>query len=1133
MSQTHNVLNEKSSLIQKPYDFTLSEIILLLLNMHNSPIVKTQKLFSELFLIINEVFYEVKVEPISDLEISKNQLISEKLEYLVEHLIFANLISITLNKNHEPKFVITQNGKEFVSHLSDKVKSDMRQKIKEKISNWEGQESYTLQKYILDNHFDGSSEQSIRLRNILTGKILSSTFGSLSSDNAALPTKKITYSKIIPYRGKIEDFAGRRNERNKIKKLLNTSQHVSIRGESGTGKTQIAYKTIEDVEENYDYVIMIYLDEYTSFLDFCNDLFENIDVPANLTFDKKLTYSLNQMSNYNTLLFCDNYEVIEDTNLEKNRIHSFLTEIPKKTSVLLASQKLIKIFDNEEVCELRPLNEKSSVSFFNELIQKDENNYKKQEISNDILSILPNKVHAYPLSLLVKSSRFTRKSKSFEKIIQKSQNKDYSIKLDECVKYASSNLSDKERQVLYNLTNFQSCFPLGVATDYLNIDSSIIQKLHDYGLILRMDGSDKEIEEKYRLYDFHPRIKKAILKENISSIEDEKKLFHIYHKFLSDLKASLYQGKSFSRQRFKILFDKNNDIEEILEKYNSHESYSSYCNLLGIILRKIGLYQRSLEYHMKALKTDEQNKNKILIARDQYHIGQLHALLGSFNKSFKILNESIKLNLNNLGQDSLNRKEKTTIQERISNAFRYLGLTYRDNGKYDESLTCFDNALKYDGSEKNKARIFRFKGTTYRNKGDFITALKFLRNAVSIDVKLNNQVNEIADKRNIAVTYRLMGKFKDACSILWECIEKDIKIENKNGLARNYLNLGMALNELGYGNKAISYVLEAINIDKKLGVEDNLARDYINLGIVHRDAGNLDSALDCLKIGLNLHKKLGNPFGIAFGLHYIGITLRDKGQYTKSIAEFKNSAKINRKIDNKILLASNYRHESIAYRDLAVLKKMMNKIEKLSRTSNPKKETYFFDDESPEIKKLYRSSKTSFNKIQKLSKDNESEFNRLKDYYNWGIMSRHVKKYNDALLFLNKALTISKYLNNEIGQCRIYRHIGIIYRELKEYNKSMKYLYQAQDIAKKFNDEINQSKIECQMGINNMELGKYVESEKLLLRSSKVFQKLGYEGDLFQNHYYLALLHLIRNKKNGFTKYVQILKAQNVKLGMK
>lgn len=162
-------------------------------------------------------------------------------------------------------------------------------------------------------------------------------------------------------------------------------------------------------------------------------------------------------------------------------------------------------------------------------------------------------------------------------------------------------------------------------------------------------------------------------------------------------------------------------------------------------------------------------------------------------------------------------------------ALYYKGTAFLNMGKYEESVSVLEDALKI---EQKDASIWNDKGVVLLTLGRYEEALNNFREALKLDP------DDSVILSNIGETLGDSGKHKEAL----EMFELALKIDPKD--PDIWFGKGLALSELGDGKNAL------VAFDEALKLDPEHVDALVNKGIVFMDTGNNTEALACYQNAL-------------------------------------------------------------------------------------------------------------------------------------------------------------------------------------------------------------------------------------------------------------------------------------------
>jgi tetratricopeptide (TPR) repeat protein len=533
-------------------------------------------------------------------------------------------------------------------------------------------------------------------------------------------------------------FVGRKQDIETIKEYFTESNlPVSITGEGGIGKSELAYKAMHKCEDMFDLIIPIYFGSHLTFESFLLEMAKSLNLPVDEFGKKSIEERKDKIMNtlgyeYNrALIYADNYETIanvltikngsalETTKEEKEeidnnvRINSFLEGLPPNTAVLLTSRERYNL-DGERPVRLGGLSEVEGRDLFIELAR---NRFGKGGPSDEIkraLDELSKKTGGHPLSieLLARSFRgegLTKITEMLEHlgvgVVNPKEEMGRLQSLASCFEYSFNRLPETHRDLLSKLTFFHSPFPADAIEKIIGFQQSeILLDLYDHSLlrIIEFDEYDEDAGPIYPLYYFHPAIRnyleqKAYAHGNGLDLEARygEQFSFYYCKLLKETNDAI--GKKdhvLSLERFNTIWQgKDNDFERAIKLAKDRSSASSILSYLGEISYRVGRYARALDYHKEALTIDEELNDRTGMSRDYTNLGYILDNVGNQDQALEYHKRALRID-----QDLNNRVG-------MGGDYGNIGLVYYSHGKYKEALEYHNKALEIHQELQHKVRI--------------------------------------------------------------------------------------------------------------------------------------------------------------------------------------------------------------------------------------------------------------------------------------------------------------------------------------------------------------------------------------------------------------------------------------------
>jgi tetratricopeptide (TPR) repeat protein len=466
-------------------------------------------------------------------------------------------------------------------------------------------------------------------------------------------------------------FVGRKQDINTIKNYFAESNlPISITGEGGIGKSELAYKAMHKSEDMFDLIIPIYFGSLLTFNSFLLEMARSLNLPID-EFEKGLSLENRREIIINTLgqqfkhplIYADNYETvagvlstndssasasiqIEQDNARK--INGFLENLPPNTAILLTSRERHNL-DVERPVRLDGLSEAEGRDLFIELAINHFPIGGPSEKIRKALEELSKKAGGHPLSieLLARSYRGQGLSKLKGMlqhmgigVINPKEETERLQSLRSCFEYSFDTLSHTQKDLLPKLTLFNSPFLEDAVKKIFDFkgSSEMLLDLYDHSLLRRIDFNedarhDSDSNDKnYYLYYFHPAIRNYLerkVTEGANSKELQEEYGNQFSLYYYKLIEEIYQAVGteehvFSFEHFNLIWQgKDNDFERAVGLAKDRLLASFISSYLGLILHTLGMYSAALENHNKALAIHKELQDRVGMAADYKNMGNV------------------------------------------------------------------------------------------------------------------------------------------------------------------------------------------------------------------------------------------------------------------------------------------------------------------------------------------------------------------------------------------------------------------------------------------------------------------------------------------------------------------------------
>ncbi len=177
---------------------------------------------------------------------------------------------------------------------------------------------------------------------------------------------------------------------------------------------------------------------------------------------------------------------------------------------------------------------------------------------------------------------------------------------------------------------------------------------------------------------------------------------------------------------------------------NFRFSGSSYA-VMGAIFRMNGLYDRAIEYNIKAELNYEKARFTEGSAWSHYLLGRIYYDLKHPQIALRYFQQSLEIYLRLAAIDRM--------KDGVAICYEQIGTLYIELGNFDEARECFDNTLEIYTASKSKygiSNVYKNLGILEYSKGNYLLAENHLNK--SLEIK-----NEVDDKLSVPVIYEYLG----------------------------------------------------------------------------------------------------------------------------------------------------------------------------------------------------------------------------------------------------------------------------------------------------------------------------------------------------------------------------------------
>lgn len=286
------------------------------------------------------------------------------------------------------------------------------------------------------------------------------------------------------------------------------------------------------------------------------------------------------------------------------------------------------------------------------------------------------------------------------------------------------------------------------------------------------------------------------LLQNISGVPDTTKI-----KILND-----YTWKNRNNRPYEALRS-GEEALKISAAIKNDKLRAKSLNLIGVVYRNIGNYDKAIGYYKNALHFAEESNDSSQIAYSYNNIGGIYRLVGNYPLTLEYVLKALKI------FESMNDKE---------------GMAF-----------CTINI-----------------GLVYKNQQDFTKALEYLNYTLKLREVIKDKSGKALALNLIAETYVDLNKIDPALKYYYESENVYNEIKDQKGLSAVWGGIGGIFYSQNLIAKALDYRLRALNLAYKIGYIEGQITHHNNLALIYAKMHDTVKAESNLKKAMTLAERL-------------------------------------------------------------------------------------------------------------------------------------------------------------------------------------------------------------------------------------------------------------------------------------
>lgn len=239
-------------------------------------------------------------------------------------------------------------------------------------------------------------------------------------------------------------------------------------------------------------------------------------------------------------------------------------------------------------------------------------------------------------------------------------------------------------------------------------------------------------------------------------------------------------------------------------------------------------------------------------------------------------------------KQALGLAQSTADQEGQARCLARLGMIAWRQGEYDAAEQLYGEALIMVEGIANyrsvEAEVRYGLGLVYRQQGKFEEARSEFENDLILNQKRNNRQYEARSLNALGVIEQMRRNFHEAIQYYQQALTIREQIGDRAGVGTSLLNIAQSLGNLGNHSDAEVMLRDALRIQQALNNQWWQAIILNELGILYLIVGNASESRFCLEQGLALSQQVEQEGIQAYLLCNLGQVLRDAGELVQAEA---------------------------------------------------------------------------------------------------------------------------------------------------------------------------------------------------------------------------------------------------------
>jgi tetratricopeptide (TPR) repeat protein len=230
---------------------------------------------------------------------------------------------------------------------------------------------------------------------------------------------------------------------------------------------------------------------------------------------------------------------------------------------------------------------------------------------------------------------------------------------------------------------------------------------------------------------------------------------------------------------------------------------------LGVASEKLGQYDMSIQYFMKALDFEKADFSRLATLYN--YIGQTALQLGKGDMAMEYFPKALKIRVD---QED---------EERQASSYRNIGTVYQSERKFKEAEEHYQRSLllyiKLNNIE-GQANCYNNLGGLLAELGEYDQALEYYQTSELYCIDINDPELLLMVVYNIGLLKEDFGEYEEARSVYFKTLSIAKTQSLHRAMAEAYCSIGRSMQDLGKADSAVFYYTKGIETARQFNLDE-------------------------------------------------------------------------------------------------------------------------------------------------------------------------------------------------------------------------------------------------------------------------------------------------------------------------